>query len=193
MKAIANMGDLPAGSSLLADDILEFHAARILLLIRCCGKRSRSDRRYSIQGLTKLAKLDFFVRYPEFFNEVARCFDVSSEKSYETVESRMVRYHYGPWDQRYYHVLAYLEGRKLLEVHQVGKAFQFILTNRGTEVTKSICDSASFEKLCNHMKQVKKVLGEKSGSYLKNLIYKTFEEEVARQELGEIIDRCPKQ
>ena len=193
MKSLSNIGDFPAGSSLLADDILEFHAARILLLIRYCGKRSHRERLYSIQGLTKLAKLDFFVRYPEFFFEVKRRLGASSKDDYDVVESKMVRYHYGPWDQRYYHVLAYLEGRKLLEVNNVGKAFQFKLTNIGAEIAEKICNDVSFEKLCNHMKQVKKLLGGRSGSYLKDLIYQTFDEEIAQKELGEVISQCLKQ
>ena len=37
------------------------------------------------------------------------------------------------------------------------------------------------------MKAVKKALGMRSGSSLKNLIYTLFEEEVAERELGEVI------
>jgi hypothetical protein len=57
----------------------------------------------------KMAKLDFFSRYPDFF-EVARAAIAPSQSTAEqqetddTVESAMVRHHYGPWDKRYYHV-----------------------------------------------------------------------------------------
>ena len=60
-----------------------------------------------------MAKLDFFVRYPHFFQVVAKVLgkDIEYLSTYTETESKMVRYHYGPWDQRYYHVLAYLEGK----------------------------------------------------------------------------------
>lgn len=64
MKSIAQLGTSPAGLPVVSEDLLELHAARILLLCRVCGIKNKVD------GLTKLAKLDFFVRYPEFFHEV---------------------------------------------------------------------------------------------------------------------------
>ena len=64
MKSINNFGDQPRTKPLLADEILEFHAARLLLLLNVCGKGGVID------SLTKMAKLDFFVRYPSFFSEL---------------------------------------------------------------------------------------------------------------------------
>lgn len=102
MKSFKRIAEVPPSIALPADDILEFHAARLLLLIRICGTASRID------GLTKLAKLDFFVRYPDFF-EVASKTPASGNTYKHTIESAMVRHHYGPWDKRYYHVLSVLE------------------------------------------------------------------------------------
>ncbi len=114
MKSLKNLQGIPAGEPLLADEVLELHAARLLLLIRCCGTKMREDGTYRIDGLTKMAKLDFFVRYPQFFAEVCRKLDVPSDTPAGGIESAMVRFHYGPWDQRYYHILGYLEARGLL-------------------------------------------------------------------------------
>ena len=61
MKSIKQIGFAPVSLPLSADNIVEFHAARILLLISLCGTGNRID------GLTKMAKLDFFVRYPDLF------------------------------------------------------------------------------------------------------------------------------
>ena len=61
MKAYRDVALHPSSQPLLADDLVEFHLARILLLLRLCGRGNR------IAGLTKFAKLDFFVRYPDFF------------------------------------------------------------------------------------------------------------------------------
>ena len=61
MKSAKQIAKVPAGVQLRADDIVEFHAARLLLLFDLCGTSGRID------SLTKMAKLDFFVRYPDFF------------------------------------------------------------------------------------------------------------------------------
>jgi hypothetical protein len=61
MKSLHHLGNQSLGLPLSADSVVEFHAARLLLLLNLCGTAGRID------GLTKLAKLDFFVRYPDFY------------------------------------------------------------------------------------------------------------------------------
>lgn len=180
MKSLANLSREPAGKALLADDVLEFHAARLLLLIRLCGTANRID------GLTKMAKLDFFVRYPQFFEALSP--DIAHPEALESVESSMVRFHYGPWDKRYYHVLSYLEAKALITVTQEGKQLQLRLTALGQQAADAISKRESFSTLIQHMKRVKKVLGGKSGSSLKKLIYEIFRDEVARKSLDEVIE-----
>jgi DNA-binding PadR family transcriptional regulator len=99
----------------------------------------------------------------------------------------MVRFHYGPWDKRYYQVLAYLEGRELVTVSKEGSAFIFSLTPKGVQVAEKFRKASPFGELVAQMKAVKKVLGSKSGSKIKNLIYNMFEKEVGAKALGEPI------
>lgn len=181
MKSTKHIGDVPAAAQLRADDILEFHAARLLLVFLICGTAGRID------SLTKLAKLDFFVRYPDFFAQVCRQLGLRLDGLSGSTESAMVRHHYGPWDQRYYQLLAYLEGRGLIEAQSTGNAFDLRLTKKGRDKASSLRKDHAFGSLCDHMRQVKKVLGRKSGSALKNLIYQTFQTEVAQRPLGESI------
>ena len=112
MKSLRNLTNRPAAAPLAADDILEFHAGRLLLLLSTCGGSTGT-----INGLTKMAKLDFFVRYPDFFSAaVAEGLRRKATRT-DAVEAAMVRHHYGPWDKRYYHILAYLESRQLINVN----------------------------------------------------------------------------
>jgi hypothetical protein len=165
---------------------VEFHAARLLLLMEICGVKGR------IEGLTKMAKLDFFSRYPDFF-EVARAAITPSQPitlqkgKEDTVESAMVRHHYGPWDKRYYHVLAHLEARDLIYVRKEGKAYQIGLTDLGHERAALLRARPSFAPLVTRMKEVKKTFGGKTGSFLKTLIYKLFDEEVGQRAMGKKI------
>jgi len=187
MKKFRDLALFPAGIPLSADEIMEFHLARILLLLKLCGRKNR------ITGLTKFAKLDFFARYPEYFNEVANLIESSNRNTSHgaalssTIESSMVRHHYGPWDKRYYHLLARLSATDLISVGKSGSAYTIELTQEGQKYAKRICEEESYSSLTSHMRQVSKVLGGKNGNTLKKLIYETFEHEVALKSLGEDI------
>jgi DNA-binding PadR family transcriptional regulator len=188
MRSINRIGTLPASLPLLADNILEFHAARLLLLMNICGTANRID------GLTKMAKLDFFTRYPDFF-DVARAAttskdttsEIAEDRGIDTVESAMVRHHYGPWDKRYYHVLAHLESKGLISVSKVKSTYRISLTELGAERAKRLAERPSFGPLVAHMKNVKSVFGKKSGTALKDLIYRVFDKEVGKQTMGKAI------
>lgn len=182
MKSVQNLNADPIGVPLSADDLLEFHAARLLLLFRFCGTAGR------INGLTKMAKLDFFVRYPDFFNQACETLGLAAESATQSVESSMIRFHYGPWDDRYYHVLAYLESRELVTVSKDKNMFKLSLTDLGTDLAKALAGDDSYAGLVEQMKRVKKALGSKAGSTLKNLVYRVFEKEVAERRMGETIE-----
>ncbi|MES1973342.1 MAG: hypothetical protein V4472_12865 [Pseudomonadota bacterium] len=187
MKSINRLATQPASVPLAADDILEFHAARLLLLMLVCGTAGRID------GLTKMAKLDFFSRYPDFYL-VARAAEsgqerqaASATRESEIVESSMVRHHYGPWDKRYYHVLAHLEAKRLITVSKEKKSYQIALTPLGKERAKTLSELQSFASLVDRLKQIRETFGKKTGTYLKDLIYRLFDHEVGRREMGKVI------
>lgn len=182
MRSILNLWNYPAGRPLVSDDITEFHATRLLLLLEFCGANGHID------GLTKLAKLDFFVRYPQFFDRVSSFVGQATSSSTDLVESRMIRYRYGPWDKRYYDILSYLKAKDLLFVVKDKKGFfRFQLTKSGKETATEIAEKTEFTSLIEQMKKVKKTLGSKSGSALKKLVYEVFEEEVAQKPFDEVI------
>ncbi|MBC7949012.1 MAG: hypothetical protein H7Y42_14095 [Chitinophagaceae bacterium] len=191
MRSLNRIGLRPASLPLSADDVIEFHAARLLLLLSVCGVSGHID------GLTKMAKLDFFARYPGFF-EAARdatesrdtngATDLPDQNQLENyVESAMVRHHYGPWDKRYYHVLAYLESRHLVTITKKSKTYRIALTDLGHERSKLLKMRPSFVPLVDRMREVKITFGAKNGSFLKALIYRLFDEEVGRRPMGEVI------
>jgi hypothetical protein len=191
MKSLNRLGFRPASLPLSADDVVEFHAARLLLLLNLCGTAGR------IEGLTKLAKLDFFARYPEFFAAAKAATVSEADKlqlsktppAEDAVESAMVRHHYGPWDKRYYHVLAHLEAKGLVQVTKKGNAYHIILTDPGRARARTLAERPSFQPIAARMRELKKTFGSRTGTSLKNLVYKLFDEEVGRRPLGKIIHR----
>lgn len=187
MKSIKNLGKYSAGKTLVSDDLIEFHASRLLLLISICGSKDQKTKNSKIDGLTKLAKLDFFVRYPAFFNKVSNYLNSNNIIESNVVESSMVRFHYGPWDKRYYQVIPYLEAKGLVTVVKINTAYNFLLTDLGKEIANKLVSNDEFGELTARMKIVKKLLGSKTGNALKELIYKVFDEEVANKKLDDII------
>jgi hypothetical protein len=182
MLSARNLKDYPAGRPLSADDVVEFHAARLILLLHVCGKDG------VIEGLTKLAKLDFFARYPAFFSRACEHLGRPTVAVTDVVEASMVRHHYGPWDHRYYHLLAYLEATGVVEVRKSGaSAFRFSLTERGTVAATRLASREPFTPLREHMTRVRAVLGTRNGESLKKLIYTLFQKEVAERPLGDVI------
>jgi hypothetical protein len=99
----------------------------------------------------------------------------------------MVRHHYGPWDLRYYHILAYLEAKQLISVKKHKNAYQIALTDLGRDRARTLISRPSFGSIVDRMRQVKQQFGKMTGNSLKQLIYSMFEKEVVERPLGELI------
>lgn len=154
------------------------HTARLLLLVAAhAGDRSRP-----VEGLTKLAKLDFLLRYP---NSLERALSAANKDPKQagvaefertTIESRMVRFRYGPWDHRYRRWVALMAARGLLTVDVKGKTVQLWITEEGRHLASTLSEQASLESLAERARLVAKSFGGRSGTNLKNFVYETFPE-----------------
>jgi len=175
------------------DDITAFHAARLLLLLDVCGE---GKSRRSIEGSTKLAKLDFFVRYPSF---LARAHDtlerrgedvVSLYVSDETdqVEAPMIRYRFGPWDPRYRLYISFLEARGLVVVGQGARRTKKVtLTAAGRKIARTASTDPAYEPIVARANAMVSNLAAWTGSELKDFIYELLADEVANRRMGEVI------
>ena len=99
------------------DQSPELHVARLLVLLDAFAE---DDQGGAIEGLTKLAKLDFLLRYPVMLERALEAKgrsiqDVQLEDHERySVESEMVRYRFGPWDHRYREFLNILVAKGLV-------------------------------------------------------------------------------
>jgi hypothetical protein len=165
------------------DESLEFHAARLLLILRYVG-----GREFKLTGRTKLAKLDFFVRYPSYLIKAATLLGTTTDLAPEVrAESPMIRYKYGPWDARFYDVFALLVGKQLMDVIPTESGDTFRLTDRGRAATEEL-EGPEFQEIIERIRLVNRLFGGKSGAWIKNFIYEKFPEIVARP-LGEEIEQ----
>lgn len=170
------------------EDLPEFHAARLLLLMRICGE----GRTGLIRGRTKLAKLDFFVRYPGFLEAaVDRLRQGKPElptyqAGSEGVEASMVRYRYGPWDHRYYNLLGLLDGRGLVRIGG-GHVETYSLTPEGRGLADHFLEQDVFHSLADRCRIAATAFAGMTGTNLKDFVYETFVDEVVAIAQGKVI------
>jgi hypothetical protein len=167
----------------IAQESIEFHASRILFLLKYAG----SSRNPRIIGRTKIAKSDFFVRYPTYLEKAAMILKQETPHFSEVyiVESRMIRFKYGPWDEKYYDVFAYLVSKGMIEIEPSEKGDIFILTNKGKAAVEEL-EGPEFDEIVERCKLVGKLFRSKSGTYMKKFIYFNFPEVVGKK-VGEEI------
>ena len=184
-------------SSGRANENIAYHAARLLLLIQYCGKpRTRGSAKLpGIEGRTLLAKLDFFLRYPAYLRKAAKILKRSfsdenlglvPDDEVRSVESRMVRYLYGPWDHIYYTTLAYLIGKELIVIEMKRGTEVFRLTSTGQDAAISLGQEPEYASLVQRADTTYRLFNKYSGSRLKDFIYAHFPEVVGRK-LGALI------
>lgn len=161
---------------------LDVHAGRVLILLRYFG--SSSDE--PLTGLTKLAKLDFLMRYPAFTDQVLRDLGVEWELGTEpteneelAVESRMVRYKYGPWDDRYYPVVGTLVGLGLVEVRKKGRTLLMNLTDVGADRAADIANQEDWQQVDRRAGFLRRHFN-MTGSRLRQMIYTKLPDVVDR-------------
>lgn len=149
--------------------------ARILLLIHAFTTPTKS-----LEGRTKLAKLDFFLRYPNFIRRALnirtskQVMEVAIEEQ-DNIEGRMIRYRYGPWDPSYYGILGKLIGKGLIETVPNQRGLSYRTTERGNQVAIDIAKEDSWSETDIRVKLLKKNF-DLNGTTLKDFVYKHFPE-----------------
>jgi hypothetical protein len=154
------------------------HIARLLLLMAAHA----GDKNRPMEGLTKLAKLDFLLRYPNCLERALRSAGKDPTEAgiadFErtTIESKMVRFRYGSWDHRYRRWVALMVAHGLVAVDVKGKTVRLWPKHEGLALATALADQESLEDLANRAKLVTKSFGNRSGTDLKNFMYVTFPE-----------------
>lgn len=155
-----------------------FHLGRLLLLVLAFD----DNKSQPIDGITKLAKLDFLLRYPNCLERalvaVKRSVEEADIQDYErtTIESKMIRFKYGPWDNRYRRWIGLLVARGLLKVDLEKRTIKLSLTEKGREIAAVFSQDPAYEDLKLRSQIVKQAFGKLSSSKIKDFIYKTFPE-----------------
>jgi hypothetical protein len=156
----------------------EFHLARLLILLRASAKRSDKP----VNGIMKLAKLDFLLRYPSCLQRALVALGRTSaaeaipQDERNTIEARMIRFRFGPWDKRYRRWLGLLVAKGLAQTYLDGKTVNIKLTETGKQLAEELRKLPEFESLANRSALIATALGDFGGSKLKRFIYQVFPE-----------------
>jgi hypothetical protein len=163
------------------------HLARLMLILRSLAADSPET---PLAGLTKLAKLDFLLRYPVFLERAlqARHANTTNVKTEDherfSVESTMVRYRFGPWDERYRRFLNLLSAMGLIQVNVEGRTITIFLTTAGVTIANDLTSRPEFEQLSRRAQLLKHF--DLTATNLMRFIYDTFPE-IASLRSGETI------
>ncbi|GBE39843.1 hypothetical protein BMS3Bbin08_02475 [bacterium BMS3Bbin08] len=152
--------------------------ARLLLLISAFSKGDKC-----LEGRTKLAKLDFLLRYPSF---LCRALEIRGAGKYvlskivyeEDIETKMVRYRYGPWDPAYYALLGRLIGKRLITPIPFKGGIGFKVTNKGLLIAGELSESLGWAEVAERIKMLKSKF-DVTGTTLTKFIYNNFPEVVS--------------
>ncbi|MDV9168855.1 hypothetical protein R6V09_01695 [Streptomyces sp. W16] len=168
--------------ALLRDD-LAYHQARVLLLVNAVSKEPGHARK--LDGLTKLAKLDFLLRYPalapivlEQLSESDPRLNLSPEEieAPTEVEAPMVRYKYGPWDDRYYAIIGALVGRGLLRYTKGRKGSVALATTKeGRRLAEDMGKVRDWKALAERSEAIASASSGMTGNAIKDLVYEKLE------------------
>lgn len=164
--------------ALLRED-LAYHQARVLLLVDAVCTAPGHARK--LDGLTKLAKLDFLIRYPALAPQVLPSLQSSDSRLHLSpedqtdptgVESPMTRYKYGPWDDRYYSIIGALVGRGLLRYAR-GRRGSVALasTANGKRLAGQMKASEQWSEIADRCQAVAEASSGLTGNALKEVIY----------------------
>jgi hypothetical protein len=151
---------------------------RLLLLIDAF-----SQMKAGLEGRTKLAKLDFLLRYPNYFERALSLRAIGSSRGrpgieHEDIENRMVRYRYGPWDPAYFSLLGSLIGRGLIIQVPAKSGVAYRTTKRGKVVAATLGGTESWRETAIRTRLLRRHF-DLTGTRLKAFIYQHFPEVVS--------------
>ncbi len=156
----------------------EIHMGRLLILL---GSFCGPDGTGKIEGLTKLAKLDFLLRYPVYLESALRAKNLSvrdvqvAEQERLSIESTMVRFRYGPWDFRYRRFINLLAAKGLVSINSRGNTVDLGLTQTGLQIAHELASQEAYADAAQRAPILKRHFDQR-GTHLMRFIYSTFPE-----------------
>jgi hypothetical protein len=166
------------------ENLDDFHLSRLLVLLGSADarKKKQQDKQKAVEGITKLAKLDFLLRYPTCLERALTQLGKDPRgaavqpRERTSIESAMVRFRYGPWDARYRRWLGLLAARGLITLSVEGNTVQIGLTDAGRQLAEQFRTDQLYGDLAARADVVLKAVGSMNATRLKNFVYEVVPE-----------------
>lgn len=161
--------------SLKAEKNNDFHIIRLLILLSAL----KPDQ--TVAGITKLAKLDFLLRYPSCLEKALRKLGYKknfyiAEFEKNTIESAMIKFHYGPWDKRYREWISIMQAKDLISVFSKGKTVYIGINENGRTLINQISGNEHYIEYISRSKIIVQKFNSYSSKKLLEFMYATFPE-----------------
>jgi hypothetical protein len=162
----------------------DLHLARLLVLLGSADERKTTlaTKARAVEGITKLAKMDFLLRYPTCLERVLLRLNKDAAevevhaRERTSIETKMIRFRYGPWDVRYRRWLGLLSARGLVRLAVEGNTIVIGLTEAGRTLADSLRASDLFRELSHRSDLTVKAVGNFSAVRLKDFVYEVIPE-----------------
>jgi hypothetical protein len=126
--------------------------------------------------------MDFLLRYPTCLERVLDKLDrkpsdvAVQDRERTSIETKMIRFRYGPWDSRYRRWLGLLSSRGLVRLAVEGNTVVIGLTDAGRALAEILKSNALFSELARRSDLTVKAVGPMSATRLKDFIYEAIPE-----------------
>ena len=170
------------------EDEDDLHLARVLILIYFVTSFGKKP----IAGITKLVKLDFLLRYPKALERgleyLEKSTDIINIKQYEVenIESKMIRFKYGPWDTNYRTILTILSSKNLIDIKEIKKTTYIELSSLGGSISEKLILIDEFSDYVKRSRIIKSNFSNLPATKLKDLMYDLVPE-IKNVKMGEDI------
>ena len=162
----------------------DLHVSRLLILLESADARKRTPetKAKAVEGITKLAKLDYLLRYPTSLERALKRLNKDAAdvqvlpRERTSIEAKMIRFRYGPWDARYRRWLGLLHARDLVTLGVTGNTIEIGLTDRGREVAGTLRLNPLNADLARRSDLTIAAVGSMSATRLKDFVYETIPE-----------------
>lgn len=159
----------------------EFNEARLLLLLKAAAGKEETAK--PLEGIMKMAKMDFLLRYPNILVRALNVIGESKksalaaaaaipEEDRDTIEARMIRFRFGPWDPRYRRWLSILVAKQLAIVYREGRTVKIQLSKKGMALAGQIAEAEAFKPLAERAKIVNSAVGNMPSTRITAFVYK---------------------
>jgi len=159
----------------------EFNEARLLLLLKAAAGKEEIAK--PLEGIMKLAKMDFLLRYPNMLVRALNVIGQSKksalaaaaaipEEDRDTIEARMIRFRFGPWDPRYRRWLSILVAKQLAIVYREGRTIKIQLSTKGMALAGQLAETEAFKPLAERAKIVNSTVGNMPSTKITAFVYK---------------------